>query len=95
MVVVGVILQMLGQLTDALSEDSDLNFGGAGVALVGGVRGDNAGLDFFGDQSDDYPFLEILYPASKPRAERLPHRRHDPMAESAGAYWSIIASNGG
>lgn len=33
-------LEVLGQVRDTLGEDSDLNLGGTGVALVGSVLGD-------------------------------------------------------
>ena len=39
--VLGVCLKMLGKVYDSLSEQSDLYFGGTGVALVGRVALDN------------------------------------------------------
>ena len=56
MVVVGVLLQMLGELADTLGQDGDLDLGRAGVALMGGVVADDLGLDFFGDYSGYTPF---------------------------------------
>ena len=38
--------QVIGQLVDAGSQDSDLNLGGTGVAFVGCVLQDNLGLFF-------------------------------------------------
>ena len=67
-----MILEVLGQLTDALGKDSDLDFGRTGVALVGGVVSDDLGLDFFGDHRCYTPFKMLLYPVSRQRAERLP-----------------------
>ena len=54
-----MLLQVLGQLADALGQDGDLNLGRAGVALVGGVVGDDLGLDFFGDHSGYTPFKKF------------------------------------
>ena len=34
MMIVGILLQMLGQLIDASSQDRDLDFGGTGILLV-------------------------------------------------------------
>ena len=45
-VVVLVDTQVLGQLVDTGGEDSNLNLGGAGVALVGSVLQDDLGLLF-------------------------------------------------
>ena len=49
MVVVLVGAQVLGELLDAVGEDRDLDLGGAGVALMGGVLGDELGFCFFGN----------------------------------------------
>ena len=49
-VVVGVLLQVLGELTDTLGPNGDLDLGGPGVVLVGGVLADDGGLLFLGDQ---------------------------------------------
>ncbi len=46
-VVTVVSLQVLGQAGDTLGQDSDLNFGGTGVGLVGAVILDNGSLFFF------------------------------------------------
>ena len=46
-VVVDVDLQVLGELVDPLGEDSDLDLGGTGVALVGAVGLDDRGLLLF------------------------------------------------
>ena len=45
-VVVLVYAQMVGQLVDAGSQDGNLNFGRAGVALVSRILQDNLGLLF-------------------------------------------------
>src|SRR5699024_1653923 len=44
-VVLLVVLEMLGEPLDALREQRDLNFRGAGVALVRGVFGNDSLLD--------------------------------------------------
>ena len=67
MVVVGVLLEMLRQLTDALGEDGDLNFRRTGVALVGLVGVDNDGLLVFCDHSNFDPFLILASRAAKYR----------------------------
>src|SRR6478736_6562147 len=41
MVVLVVLLEVLGQVADALGEDRDLDFGGAGIALRLGVAGND------------------------------------------------------
>ena len=46
-VVVGVYLQVLGELIDPLGEDGDLNLGGTGVGFVGAVGLDDGGLLIF------------------------------------------------
>ena len=46
MEVLGVLLHVLGQAVDAVGENSDLNFGGTGVALVGRVLSDDLVLFF-------------------------------------------------
>ena len=71
-VVVGMLLEVLRQLADTLGEDGDLDFGRAGVALMGGVVGDDVGFLFLGDHVEFTPFKVILYPATKPWAERTP-----------------------
>ena len=43
-VVLRVLLEVLGELTDALGQDGDLDFRGAGIALVGGVVEDDGGF---------------------------------------------------
>ena len=47
--VVGMTLQVLGELTDALGQNGDLNLGRAGVLLMGGVFADDCGFLFFGN----------------------------------------------
>ena len=47
MVVLGVGLEMFGQVVDALGEDRDLNFRGAGVCFVLLVVADEGGLLVF------------------------------------------------
>ena len=37
MIVLGVALEMIGEVVDALGEDRDLDFGRTGVVLVAGV----------------------------------------------------------
>ncbi len=59
-VVVGMGLEVLGELADALGEDGDLDFRRTGVALVGLVRLDDGGLLVFGDHFCILPFLFII-----------------------------------
>ena len=63
-VVVGMDLEVSGELLDALGEDSDLNLGRTGVAFVGLVCFDNCGLLVFGDHNDT-PFTVFIFPMSK------------------------------
>ena len=42
--IIGVLLQMLGQLVDASGQDSDLDLGGASVGSVSAVSLDNGSL---------------------------------------------------
>ena len=46
-VVLGIQLQVSGQVSDALGQDSDLDLGGAGVGLVSTVCLDDGSLLFF------------------------------------------------
>ena len=55
-VVLRVLLQMLGELADALGEDGDLDLRRTGVALVGGVVENDGGLLLLGDHAYR-PFL--------------------------------------
>ena len=48
-VVIGVLLEVLGELADTLGEDCDLDFGGTGVTFVGGVGSHNFALFLFGN----------------------------------------------
>src|SRR5688572_8270633 len=54
MVVLVVILEVLGQVADALGEDRDLDFGGPGVALGLGVAGNDFLLLLGGDRHSSY-----------------------------------------
>ena len=58
-VVIGMTLQVLGELADTLGKNGDLDFGRTGVVLVGGVLADNFGLFLFGDHGV-VSFLVIL-----------------------------------
>ena len=83
---------MSGELTDALGQNSDLNLGGAGVALVDSILGDDLGLDFLGDHGEKLlsNVSYTLHPGHG--AERTPHQRHDPEAQTAGACFDILPS---
>ena len=59
MVVVLVLLEVLVQVVDALSQQSDLNFGGTGIALVNRVLGDDFSFGHF-------YFLHIFINRRKP-----------------------------
>jgi hypothetical protein len=48
MVVLGVDLEMLGEVIDALCEERDLDFRRSRVAVVSLVRADDAGLTILG-----------------------------------------------
>ena len=67
MVVVLVLLEVLVQVVDALSQQSDLHLGGTGVALVGLVGVDNDGLLVFRDHNNFDPFLIFASRAAKYR----------------------------
>ena len=44
-----MLLEVLGELADALGEDGNLDLGGTGVALVDGVGGNDCGLLILGN----------------------------------------------
>ena len=56
-VVLRVLLEVLGELSDTLGEDSDLDLGGPGVGLVGTVGLDDGGLLIFQHHSCVSTFL--------------------------------------
>src|SRR5436190_9515536 len=64
MVVLVVLLEVLGQVADALGEDRDLDFGGAGVALGLGVAGNDFLLLFGGNR---HAFYSAVSGRLKPR----------------------------
>ena len=70
-VVLRVLLQMLGELADALGEDGDLDLRRTGVALVGGVVQNDGGLLLLGDHAYQ-SFLFCKDPAPECRGERAP-----------------------
>ena len=45
-VILRMILQVSGQVVDALGQDSNLNLGGTGIALVGSILLHNGGFLF-------------------------------------------------
>ena len=49
MVVIRMLLQMLGELTDTLRQNRDLNFRRTGVTLVGSIGSHNFGFFVFGN----------------------------------------------
>ena len=51
-VVVMVALEVLGEVVDAIGQDSDLNFGGTGVGFVKSVSNDYFGFFFLSHHSD-------------------------------------------
>src|SRR3990170_8083881 len=55
MVILVVVLEVLGQVADALGEDRDLDFGGPRVALGLGVGGNDFLLLFGGDRHSSTP----------------------------------------
>ena len=54
--VIGMNLQVGGELTDALGEDSDLDLRRAGVGVMGAVGLDDLGFLCFGDHAVDTSF---------------------------------------
>lgn len=68
-VILRMLLQVLGELMDALGQNGDLDLGGTGVALMRSIGLDNDGFLFFGDHVEN--FLSVfLYPAAGLRGER-------------------------
>ena len=55
-IVLRVLLEVLGQLSDTLGEDGDLDFRRTGVSLVGAVGFDDSGLLVFEHHSVFPPF---------------------------------------
>ena len=49
MVIIRMLLEVLGQLADTLTEDRNLNFGRTGVTFVGGIGGHDFVFLFFGN----------------------------------------------
>ena len=66
-IVLRMDFQVLGELTDALGEDGDLDLGGSGVGLVSAVVLDNGGLLVFGDHS--FQFLSAIHSYRLSRGE--------------------------
>ena len=81
MIVMDVGTQMLGELVDAVGEDSNLYLGGTGVALMGSVLGDDLIFYFFADHNKFH--LSIFYPKAKCRAGEHRATRLIPR------YWAI------
>ena len=63
-IVVGMNLEVSGELLNALGEYSDLNLGLAGVGLMGLVGFNNCGLLVFGNHYDT-PFMVFIFPMPK------------------------------
>ena len=59
MVVLVVVLEVLGQVADALGEDRDLDIGGTGVALALGVVLHDFLLSFGGDRHSFYSAVSV------------------------------------
>ena len=73
MMILGVGLEMFGQVIDALAEECDLNFGRAGVGSVGLVGTDDVGLLVFASKP-----RRNLHARSRPRRVRSTHRTKPP-----------------
>ena len=84
MVIIRMTFQVLRQFTDALSQNSNLNFGRTSVVFVSGVCLNDFGLFFLKS------FLISNSPTTKQQAERKPHQRHDPEAEFVDSVAYII-----
>jgi hypothetical protein len=84
MVVVLVLLEVLVQVVDALSQQSDLYLGGTGVALVNRVLGDDLSFVHFN-------FLHIFY--KSPETEYCAWRcgKHSPRFKVFLFYHSVNA----
>ena len=86
MIVLGVGLEMFGEIGDALRQDRDLHFRRTGIILAGRVLGDQLFLAFRGNHSVIGPF--------KAQVEKLKTRngRSSPSAISANATGDPSAS---
>src|SRR6187431_1515577 len=71
-VVLCVNLEMLGQVTDAFTEERDLHLGRAGIAVVGLVRADDPGLTIFAQHCG---FLHVRSRPDAMSETRPPDRR--------------------
>ena len=76
--VLGVSLEVLGEVVDSLGENSDLNLGRTGVALVSSIGGDDFLLNVFKhhdkvlSESAKARFHLVKYlPQTKPRWEKM------------------------
>ncbi len=87
-VVIGMLLQVLGELTDTLGPDSDLNFGRPRVVRMGGIAADDFCLFLFGDHVFSLS-LFLLDPVPRQRAERHPHQRLSPQLRITGVLGYI------
>src|SRR5690349_12903862 len=50
MMILHMRLEVLGQVVDALAENRDLNFGRAGIGVVGSIGSDQCGFAIFGQR---------------------------------------------
>ena len=62
-VVIGMTLQVLGELADTLGKNGDLDFRRTGVVLMSSILADDFGFLVFGNHSA-YSFLVFLYYAA-------------------------------
>ena len=80
--VLGILLQVSGQILDAAGEDGDLDLRGAGVVFVGAVGVDDLGLLLLAKHSVFPPFQNVC-------PGRLRLRPVEPKSEADGnhAHW--------
>ena len=81
-VVLGVLLEMLGELSNSLGKNSDLYFGRTGVALVNSVFLDELLLEFL-VKHDVSPFLKIFF-RGKPGKRLVKSGKIHPCALKTG-----------
>ncbi len=82
-IIIGMTLQMLSELADALSQNSNLNFGRTGIILMCGVLTDDLSLHFFRNHANT-SFLNKSIPSNTALGGKEPLLRHYPKAVCTG-----------
>src|SRR5690606_14453025 len=75
MVILAVVLEVLGEVVDALGEDRDLHLGRTGVALLGGIFGNERGLALGSDRHRLGPYKKRIIGTLSPGMSS--RRSHD------------------